>query len=212
MSENGAMKTDDGFLKELLANPGDRTTRLVYADWLDEQGDLRGEFLRLELRLTNLPADHEERETIENRLRQLREGIDRDWLARLDQAPIEACVQFSFACPQRWEKLTPTGNDRVRFCDSCQKQVYHCNTVLEGQRHARRGNCVAIDSRLVRTEGDLTPAPFREYGMTVGVIIPDRMDWEEPASDAGLQEGEEGQSTEPERPRHRWWQFWKRSR
>src|SRR5262245_31478207 len=37
---------DVGFIQALLAAPEDLTLRLVYADWLEERGDPRGEYLR----------------------------------------------------------------------------------------------------------------------------------------------------------------------
>jgi uncharacterized protein (TIGR02996 family) len=37
---------DAGFLRAILAAPDDAALRLVYADWLDERGDPRGEYLR----------------------------------------------------------------------------------------------------------------------------------------------------------------------
>jgi uncharacterized protein (TIGR02996 family) len=37
------------FIEALQADPNDEVSRLVYADWLDEQGDFRGEFLRAEM-------------------------------------------------------------------------------------------------------------------------------------------------------------------
>jgi uncharacterized protein (TIGR02996 family) len=36
-----------GFIAAMLAEPDERTTLLVYADWLDERADPRGEYLRL---------------------------------------------------------------------------------------------------------------------------------------------------------------------
>jgi uncharacterized protein (TIGR02996 family) len=46
------MQPADIFLKEILAHPDDDTPRLVFADWLDEQGDAAGaaraEFIRLQ--------------------------------------------------------------------------------------------------------------------------------------------------------------------
>jgi hypothetical protein len=48
-----------------------------------------------------------------------------------------------------------TGDDKIRFCDACHKPVFHCDTVQEAQLHAWDGECVAIDSRLPRTPGDL---------------------------------------------------------
>ena len=41
------MNEEAGFIKALLADPDDRTVLLVYADWLDEHDDPRGEYLRL---------------------------------------------------------------------------------------------------------------------------------------------------------------------
>src|SRR4051794_28526898 len=41
------MNEEAGFIAALLAGPDDRTTLLVYADWLDERADPRAEYLRL---------------------------------------------------------------------------------------------------------------------------------------------------------------------
>ncbi|MFO0822879.1 MAG: TIGR02996 domain-containing protein [Gemmataceae bacterium] len=43
------MRPDAPFVAAILANPRDETVRLVYADWLDEQGDARGGLLRTHL-------------------------------------------------------------------------------------------------------------------------------------------------------------------
>jgi uncharacterized protein (TIGR02996 family) len=40
------MKEDDGFLRKVVKSPGKTATRLAYADWLEEQGDLRSAYLR----------------------------------------------------------------------------------------------------------------------------------------------------------------------
>ena len=50
------MLPDDGFLNQLRERPDDDILRLIYADWFDERGDPRGEFLRVETRLARLPA------------------------------------------------------------------------------------------------------------------------------------------------------------
>lgn len=48
--------TGHGLLHAIQEDPADDTLRLVYADWLEEQGDPRCEFIRLQLQL----APHEE--------------------------------------------------------------------------------------------------------------------------------------------------------
>src|SRR5437764_14875679 len=42
------MPDDDAFLRAILAHPDDDLPRLIYADYLDERGDPRGEFVRLQ--------------------------------------------------------------------------------------------------------------------------------------------------------------------
>src|SRR5262245_24797354 len=47
--------TPDGFLAAILAEPGDDTHRMVYADWLEERREPRGEFIRLQCELAKSP-------------------------------------------------------------------------------------------------------------------------------------------------------------
>jgi len=61
--------TDDALLRSIREDPDDPARRLVYADWLEERGDVRGEYLRLSCRLA-----------------ELRPGIDRAWLAAVRES------------------------------------------------------------------------------------------------------------------------------
>ena len=45
---------DSDFLQAIEADPCSQAARLVYADWLDEQGDLRGELLRIQEELRQI--------------------------------------------------------------------------------------------------------------------------------------------------------------
>ncbi|MEO8702039.1 MAG: ribosomal protein L7/L12 [Kofleriaceae bacterium] len=51
--------TDDelhvSFLESIVKNPDDDDARAVYADWLEQRGDPRGEYLRLESQLNLIP-------------------------------------------------------------------------------------------------------------------------------------------------------------
>lgn len=52
------MQTEaEGFLTRIRANPDDDGPRLVFADWLDEQGDPRGAFIRVQLALAQLEQE-----------------------------------------------------------------------------------------------------------------------------------------------------------
>jgi uncharacterized protein (TIGR02996 family) len=155
------MNEDEGFIREIIAHPDDTSLRLIYADWLEERGDARGEFLRLEATLSQMAEENRLFKRLRARLRKLREGISADWLARLDSTAIENCdLQFNFVCPKRWEKLQMTSDCSVRFCDSCREKVFYSSSVEEARRHALAGRCVAVDSRLARQPKDLEPVPM----------------------------------------------------
>ncbi len=78
------MSDDVAFLHALRAFPEDDTRRLVYADWLDERGDLRGEYLRLEVAARAAePGDR--RDELLKRIRIVREPLDLRWLAAVDR-------------------------------------------------------------------------------------------------------------------------------
>src|SRR5947209_8123112 len=153
------MSTDDGFLMKLSANPADDTTRLVYADWLEEQSDsvstAKAEFLRLTVQLATSAGKKLQKKKREKRLQQLAAGLDTDWLAVVSRLAIENCqaevsrprmrVRFDFLCDRHWEDLLPTNDRTVRFCDACQQNVHYCDTITEARRHAWDGHCIALD-------------------------------------------------------------------
>jgi uncharacterized protein (TIGR02996 family) len=112
------MSDDAAFLVAIKAAPNDNTTRLAYADWLDEQGRPGGEFLRIDCEIAALdPVEFEQREQLRAKLRD--EGVvdsttpdifdsyfwqrahlvaklrcatrdlDQDWMAAVSRVPIE---------------------------------------------------------------------------------------------------------------------------
>ena len=48
------MSTNEQFLQAIVDDPENDLPRLIYADWLDEQGDPRGEFIRVQCELARL--------------------------------------------------------------------------------------------------------------------------------------------------------------
>src|SRR5436305_14948146 len=65
-------------LRALLADHEDHATRVVDADWLEERGDLRGEFIQLGYALNN-PARHREWRWMRSRRDTLRPHIAVRW-------------------------------------------------------------------------------------------------------------------------------------
>jgi uncharacterized protein (TIGR02996 family) len=75
------MSDEAAFLRAIRSRPGDDLTRLVYADWLDERDDPRGDFIRLHLALSTAAPDHPDRVAGEHELSFLRKGCAATWLA-----------------------------------------------------------------------------------------------------------------------------------
>ena len=131
------MDIESGFLSQLLADPSDDATRLVCADWLDEQGDAvsaaKAEFLRVTAAMTGQPG--ESGTQTRKRLQELAATLDTDWLAIVSRLPIENCqgkkkatkqrqgIGIDKICDKQWTDLKPTDDRAVRFCDSCQPIV-----------------------------------------------------------------------------------------
>ncbi len=86
------MSDEQAFIRGLCATAEDRTLRLVYADWLEERGDPRGEFLRVESALNAVRRDNRDDPGLRARLDELRLAVGRGfshpraWLALVDRS------------------------------------------------------------------------------------------------------------------------------
>jgi uncharacterized protein (TIGR02996 family) len=65
--------------------PEDAALRMVYADWLEQAGDRRADFVRAHLELAPLPPDYPDRLVREAALAKLRVGLEASWLAVIEQ-------------------------------------------------------------------------------------------------------------------------------
>jgi uncharacterized protein (TIGR02996 family) len=83
------MNHDEAFLQAIIENPDDESLRLIYADWLEERGDLRGEFLRVECLLRGLPENGPEYRLLHQRLTELGGRVDVRWLAAACRVHLE---------------------------------------------------------------------------------------------------------------------------
>jgi uncharacterized protein (TIGR02996 family) len=177
------MPEDIAFLRAIQDRPDDDTTRLVYADWLEEQGGeqnaTRAAFIRADCELANLPEEHERREELQARLRDLAASLPIVWRATVSKARIEKCaVEFELECPNQWDQLTPTHARSIRHCDACNQQVYYCASAAEARRHAAFGHCIAVDASVLVDRSNLNQAvPVRRLGR---VSPPGRPAWDKP--------------------------------
>jgi uncharacterized protein (TIGR02996 family) len=77
------MTHGDAFLQAVLAEPDDDAPRLIYADWLEERGDPRGAFIRLQCALERIvPADLA-RPDLEDEAGDLLHQNEEEWTAPL---------------------------------------------------------------------------------------------------------------------------------
>lgn len=74
------MNEENAFFQAVLASPEDTTLRLIYADWLDERGDPRGEFLRIVLEMSPLPVCSTRYQELRCRRDRISIGFDSEWL------------------------------------------------------------------------------------------------------------------------------------
>ena len=65
------MTQGDGFIRAITENPDDDALRLVYADWLEERGNPRGEFIRLQCALERMSQEDPRRESLQAREQEL---------------------------------------------------------------------------------------------------------------------------------------------
>ena len=82
------MSEDAAFLQAITAAPGDNTARLVYADWLDEQGRPGGNFLRVECDLATLGLHDPRRAEILGRLRTESKDLEDEWVTAVSRVPV----------------------------------------------------------------------------------------------------------------------------
>ena len=136
------MSDHDALLAAILADPADDTARLVYADWLAENGDPdRGEFIRIEIELARTPpADEDDerrrKELFDRRAVLLKQhraawlapflphardsSFDRGFVSALD-VPAHAFLEHA----PRWFTIAPLHRVRFTTCSALDAGFYH---------------------------------------------------------------------------------------
>lgn len=80
------------------------------------------------------------------------------------ESGIKNC-SFSFRCTQEWEKLSPTKNVNIKFCDVCKSNVYMATTQEELEKHSKLKRCIAIiDWQKIMFSNQPTPFAQRIKG------------------------------------------------
>ncbi len=87
--------SDAAFLQEILANPDDDSVRLIYADWLEEQGNPRGTFIRTQIAL-NQETDPARRALLSNQEDLLLVAHEAEWSAAFRRRTVGWTFQRGF--------------------------------------------------------------------------------------------------------------------
>jgi uncharacterized protein (TIGR02996 family) len=111
------MNDDVTLCKAVQANPNDEVMRLVYADWLEDHGDVRADFLRLLVAIKRQPPS--ERRASQQRLTELRAQIDPTWFGQV----MSIADRFYLGDTQgAWDALIAVG-DKVREAPLYQQAI-----------------------------------------------------------------------------------------
>ncbi len=84
------MAEESAFIRTILASPNETLPRLVYADWLEERGDLRAEYLRLMCRLDTLDDDDPRAEQLNKEFEKLQRRLDHSWVGLMNRGRTRA--------------------------------------------------------------------------------------------------------------------------
>jgi uncharacterized protein (TIGR02996 family) len=133
--------TEQQLLVALRAAPADASTRMVYADWLEERG-LKAK--------TELVRHREHLDTFMHR-----NASTVDWRAVAVRTPIDHCAAKK--CPQFWDALAPNAaTDYARACAACKKQVAYCADLRDVFAAAWNDMPVVFDAAVDRVAAHAT--------------------------------------------------------
>jgi uncharacterized protein (TIGR02996 family) len=147
------MAEEENLLSAIKSHPEDVGTRLIYADWLEERGDPRAEFIRLEI----------EQERLSARWAALRQGLGPDWLAVVSSQQLRYESAYHMHC-----KLSLRSGRRITL--EALDQVMTYAGLLIGAPNRERNDGIIEDALRAaerhcagEARPHLIPPPRRDY-------------------------------------------------
>ena len=157
--------TERRFLVQIGRTPDDAQLREVYADWLEERGELpKATFLRTQLAMRRAGPDDPQIAALSRELEATFVTTETTWRAQVADTPLENC-NLVVRCPKRWDALAATDRPGVRSCDACSREVFYCATAEELAERAACGECIVVNPTVVRL-----PTVPRNGPMVMGIV------------------------------------------
>jgi uncharacterized protein (TIGR02996 family) len=115
----------DAFHRTILEQPDANGPRLVFADWLEEQGDPQAELIRLQVELAG-QCEPDRREMLKAREREMLADLDAEWLEPVRDLGLQGRFRRGFL------EVTVSG---VRLFLESAKRLFTCPWVLHAHLH-----------------------------------------------------------------------------
>jgi uncharacterized protein (TIGR02996 family) len=131
------MTHGDAFLQAVLAEPDDDAPRLIYADWLEERGDPRGAFIRLQCALERIGPADPARPDLEDEAAALLYQHEEEWVAPLNGIASDWRFRRGFI-----EEATVTGDEFLARGDN----LFNAFPISRLRMRMNRGQVGAVAS------------------------------------------------------------------
>jgi uncharacterized protein (TIGR02996 family) len=160
------MSLEQSFLDDIIAHPNEDAVRLIYADWLTDQGDLdslaRAEFIRLQCALAQGRGTREQFQ----RERELLATHAKKWLGG-SQPPLEECrFERGFLAQARIEAQSLLADAETFFrCHPLQQLTLFWGLVTPHERVHDLRKLVSLPAFRNLVELDLTGASLGSLGI-----------------------------------------------
>ena len=143
------MSDELAFVEEIRAHPEDDDRRLVYADYLEDEGDARGELIRTQIELQHLPVAAPQRVSLMRREDELLAAYGDQWLEPLRRLGAQG---LSIRCFQRGliERVRIHARDFVRNAQAlcAAAPALHCVELREPATAAAQLNTLTWPTQL----------------------------------------------------------------
>jgi uncharacterized protein (TIGR02996 family) len=174
------MSEDEAFLRAIWAEPDDDGPRLVYADWLEENGQpQRAEFIRVQCELGRPGVASARRKRLRIREQELLEAHRRQWLGKLRRSPLPWVFHRGFV-----ERLGEGGVFHAgpfHFKDEhwCQYlRFFPDGRVLYGAFDPPLRSLLEVQRRLQRGKRNVLSGPYTLHWSADGVAVRFRLLYE----------------------------------